>query len=1086
MNPAPNPDSRSSVNASAHDASAHDASAHDASAHDATSAHDDPRLAEAVDAYRNDLKAGRRPDRDALYRRFPNLGAVLAECLDALDFVHHAGHDLGGAIPKRPQPVAIPAVHETLGDFRLLREVGRGGMGVVYEALQISLDRRVALKVLPPAAVLDPRQHQRFQNEARAAACLHHPNIVPVYAVGTDGGMPFFAMQFIHGQTLARIIQSLRGEAKARAPAQDALTTPFAATAPSPDRPPRAGAQSAVRPRSARTPARPTRHTTTPEFFRHVARMGAQAARALDHAHQIGIVHRDIKPANLMLDTGGNLWVTDFGLAHFQGDPGLTLTGDIVGTVRYMSPEQALGGRGYVDQRTDVYSLGVTLYEFATLQVPFPGDDRQDVLHQVLSDDLPAARGVNPTLPPELETIIARATARNPAERYATAQDLADDLERFLDDRPIRARRPNWLVRVRKWARRHRSLVLSLAVSLALLLGGGIAGVLSYAEQQHLVARDRAALAQDMEVRELKAKQDLHQALLGRAAALRRVREPGYRQAVWHDLQQALALDVPNQSSNVIRAEVLACLGDPIGLDPVALLQAPRAQRPKITPEFEAILEKQYEAKPLCVACSPDGRFLATYGGTPRLAGMRAAPGVHLWDQFGGVRTLPAFLRHIYDLQFSADATSLVAGCEEGVIVWRILGGGMVTSFRTGSCPCVAVHPNGRLLATLGRHIELWSLNSNRLIASFEAPPGANSVEFSSDGKWMLAIERGQEQALMAWPVTQTPEKQILDGHRAGIPAVAFSPDGQAIASVSKDCTLRLWDAATGGALPLRGEHLAAIEAVAFSPDGRLVASGDIQGMVVLWDVGTGARLCQTDPDLKHPPGQVWRLQFTPAGDYLLAGGQQGIAAWPVTSEGKSVSLGKRMAIDTHHHVYDLVVHPNGNEIAFLDFKSNLQVCSFTEGAPARRLPLKSRLEVRGLNFDATGNRLTYVTRDGTLGVWDWRSGVALPPGPRVFQVALDRTGRWAAASTPNQGVLIYDMPSVKETLMLPPEGADVWSLAWNPDATRLAIGMSDGSLAVWDLEQVRATLAEFGIAIPSTRFVQAAPRFDARVPPPG
>jgi tetratricopeptide (TPR) repeat protein len=298
---------------------------------------------------------------------------------------------------------------------------------------------------------------QRFQNEAQAAACLHHTNIVPVHAVGSERGVHFYAMQFIDGQTLAAVIRQLREPPDPQpdhaAPAAD--TEPLT----------RQLTQSGSGSKRGR------------EYYQRVAELGVQAAEALDHAHQMGIVHRDVKPGNLMLDGSGRLWVTDFGLAHIQhGEASLTRTGDLVGTLRYMSPEQALAKRVPIDHRTDVYSLGVTLYELLTLRPACDGKDRQELLRQIAFDEPARPRRLDRTIPAELEVIVLKAMEKNPADRYATAKELADDLRRWLEDRPIWARRPGVVQRLRKWSRRHRALVrAATALVLVVLLLGGAA-----------------------------------------------------------------------------------------------------------------------------------------------------------------------------------------------------------------------------------------------------------------------------------------------------------------------------------------------------------------------------------------------------------------------------------------------------------------------------------------------------------------------------------------------------------------------------------------------------------------------------------
>jgi serine/threonine protein kinase len=428
---------------------------------------DDSRVIAALEQYLSAVEAGERPNRQAFLARHADIAAALSECLDGMDVLHRsnsASHSRSGAgsVPAGWQPEA------PLGDFRIVREIGRGGMGVVYEAVQLSLGRPVALKVLPFAAALDDKQIRRFKNEAQAAAQLHHSNIVPVYAVGADRGMHFYAMQLIEGQNLAALIEELRGQQVPALPGQES-TGPYA---PSP-RP--TGVSTAETRSSFAAQLTTQRSRRVTDFYRAAARLTAQAAEALDYAHGLGIVHRDVKPANLLVDSRGNVWITDFGLAQFHADAHLTQTGDLLGTLRYMSPEQAGGQRVLLDHRTDVYSLGATLYELLTLRPLFDGTDRQTLLRQILDEEPRPPRSLEPSIPMELETIVLKAVAKVPAERYATAHELAEDLQRYLRNEPILARRATLVQRARKWLRRHPSVPTAAAVLLVLLAVGSLA-----------------------------------------------------------------------------------------------------------------------------------------------------------------------------------------------------------------------------------------------------------------------------------------------------------------------------------------------------------------------------------------------------------------------------------------------------------------------------------------------------------------------------------------------------------------------------------------------------------------------------------
>ncbi|MFM9959875.1 MAG: protein kinase domain-containing protein [Planctomycetaceae bacterium] len=433
---------------------------------------DDPRIFEASREYLAELEAGRRPDRREFLARMPELAEQLSECFDGIELAQSLR-------PPVPSPQLQPEFTASpLGDFQILHEVGRGGMGVVYEAIQLSLGRRVAVKVLPFAAALDAKQLQRFKNEATAAAQLHHTHIVPVYAVGCERGVHFYAMQLIAGRSLAAVIRELRG---------DSLSDPSSASLES-----TAAYQANAAERAAPTLATSRVSTTTQhsgrsrETFRTSARIAADVADALEYAHEAGIVHRDIKPANLLLDAKGTVWVTDFGLAQVAADVGVTQTGDLVGTLRYMSPEQASGRRVPVDHRADVYSLGATLYELLSLTPIFSGSDRPTLLQQILNDDPRPLRQIDRAIPVELETIVLKATTKSAADRYATAGEMAADLRRYLDELPIHARRPTLVDRVRKWTRRHPSIVGAAALLL-------VCGVIGLLVTTALVAREQAA-----------------------------------------------------------------------------------------------------------------------------------------------------------------------------------------------------------------------------------------------------------------------------------------------------------------------------------------------------------------------------------------------------------------------------------------------------------------------------------------------------------------------------------------------------------------------------------------------------------------
>ena len=479
---------------------------------------EDPRLLKIVQEYHQELESGRQPDRRQWLQRYPDLAEALGPCLEGLELVHRAAplaSPLSGSSPRLPNNTTEPLLANPLGDFQIVREIGRGGMGIVYEAIQLSLGRHVALKVLPFAATFDAKHLQRFRQEAQAAAHLHHANIVPVHGVGCERGIHFYAMQLIDGQSLDVVVRQLRHEA-GMGPLEPGSADRSSSTRnhkssgirsiivqtedwepgpndPATARPPVAADQTDTTQRQLSAHFSTHRTGKEPERYRTIARCMAQAAEALEYAHQEGIVHRDIKPANLLIDFRGNVWITDFGLAHFHDAPGLTHTGDVMGTVRYMSPEQASGQRVVLDHRTDIYSLGATFYELLTLHPVFAGSTRHALLSDVLNRDPRPPRSLDRRISEELEIIILKALSKNPADRYASAQELADDLHRFLRDEPIRAKRPSAVEHVRKWSRRHPSLLAAgMLIMFLTLVGSLIANWLITSANE----RTKAALAE--------------------------------------------------------------------------------------------------------------------------------------------------------------------------------------------------------------------------------------------------------------------------------------------------------------------------------------------------------------------------------------------------------------------------------------------------------------------------------------------------------------------------------------------------------------------------------------------------------------
>jgi serine/threonine protein kinase len=401
-------------------------------------------------------RRGEMPSVGDFVGRYPNLAEDLRELLPAVAQMELLKRHRHSSTP--PTAAHVADCPEVLGDYRIVRELGRGGMGIVYEAVQASLGRRVALKMLPLPGRNDVVRRERFLREAQVAAKLHHTNIVPVFGVGEENGIPYFVMQFIPGCGLNDVIASwkdLHSDIRHESPA-----------------------------------------LVRPNQWRRIAEIGAAAADALAYAHSQGVLHRDVKPGNLLLDHHGTVWIADFGLAKLIDHHTLTATGDLLGTIPYMAPEAL---RGEYDRRADIYGLGMTLYELATGSLPFNHSNPAILIREIGEKNPPPPRSVNPAVPRDLETIILKAIAREPGHRYASAAEMEDDLDAFLNDQPIRARRSSVVQRSWLWAKRNPFLAMLSAVTAGALLFAGIVGWVSYSRTMQALENERKLLVETEE-----------------------------------------------------------------------------------------------------------------------------------------------------------------------------------------------------------------------------------------------------------------------------------------------------------------------------------------------------------------------------------------------------------------------------------------------------------------------------------------------------------------------------------------------------------------------------------------------------------
>jgi eukaryotic-like serine/threonine-protein kinase len=439
---------------------------------------DETLLAALAENFIGKIQSGQSPDPEEYALRHPQLAQRIRELFPTLLLLESSARSHKTAANTASQLELAP--DSVFGSYRIEREIGRGGMGIVYEAIQVRVQKRVALKVLASKSPQDAGQYERFYREARISAKLSHPNIVPVLDVGQVGGAAYFAMQYIEGKGLDRVLRLMTPSQQP--PDAPALIFGSRSYRVSADGVKTVGERNGIAEAAGRIRAGVPAQFN--DYLRWVADIGIQAASGLAYAHGNKLIHRDIKPSNLLLGRKGALWIADFGLARSIEDPALTMSGLLLGTPRYMSPEQAEAAKCKVDHRSDIYSLGATLYELLTCRPAFDGRTSPEILLSILMRDPEPPRKLNPAIPVDLETIVMKAMAKRPDDRYQAAQELANDLQRWLRIQPIKARTRGLVARAKGWRNQKTNRAMAAGILAAVLIAGGVWGYTIYARKQ--------------------------------------------------------------------------------------------------------------------------------------------------------------------------------------------------------------------------------------------------------------------------------------------------------------------------------------------------------------------------------------------------------------------------------------------------------------------------------------------------------------------------------------------------------------------------------------------------------------------------
>ncbi|MFI5460795.1 MAG: protein kinase [Isosphaerales bacterium] len=963
------------------------------------------------------------------------------------------------ADPNAAEPTRI----RYFGDYEIIREIARGGMGVVFQARQVSLNRTVALKMILAGQLADETDVKRFYTEAEAAANLDHPGIVPIFEVGQHEGQHYFSMGFVEGQSLSQRL------AEGPLPSREAA-----------------------------------------ELIRRVS-------EAIEYAHGRGVIHRDLKPANILLDQNGNPRVTDFGLAKkVQGDSGLTGSGQIMGTPSYMPPEQAGGKRGEVGPAADVYALGATLYALVTGRPPFQAATPMDTVIQVISDEPVPPRRLNASVPLDLETICLKCLEKEQGKRYVSAAALAEDLGRYLAGEPIVARPVGQTERMVKWVKRRPVVTGLIAAVAAATLIGLISTTLAmlaakaqtelaeqrlYDVRMNLVQRywedDNGAFLQ----------QGLNEQLPAKLGGIDR---RGFEWFYWQRKISSGHITLTGHATNDVMSVAFSPDGQWLASSSrgrtVKVWDAKTGQEIRTLSGHTNVVES--------VAFSPDGQ---------RLASASSNGTVKVWESATAHEILPLrlYTLAVNSVAFSPDGQRLASASDDKTVkVWDAATGQEIRTLKghTDIVSSVAFSPDGQQLASAGQDgtVKVWDAGTGQETLTLKGHiGGVLSVAFSPDGQRLASASR--EGTVKVWDTATGQEIRTLKGHTQGVNSVAYSPDGQRLASASQDGTVKVWDSATGQEIRTLKGHANGVTSVAFSPDGQRLASTGEHGQVKVWDAATGQEI----RTLMGHTRSVYSVAYSSDGQRLAsASADSTVKVWDAETGQETLTLngytgpvnsvafspdGQRLASSSWGRPVKLWDAKTGQKIMTAAELHELQArdaeVKLWDARTGREIRILKghTMVVKSVAYSPDGQRLASASQDGTVKVWDSATGQEIltlkghtqgvnsvaysPDGQRLASTGGDRTvrvwdagtgheiltlkgaassvafspdGKWLACD--GGEVKVWDTKTGQETLTL--KGA-ASSVAFSPDGQRLACG--GGEVKVWDTRTGKETLTLTG-----------------------